>query len=81
MKEVKPYFYFSQIYSHLMSSVDYKYWAKYIIEIHSTLGQSQDIALELAAGDCSLAKHLDKQFNKLFVTDISKEMLTQATNK
>ena len=58
-----------------MKAVDYAFWADYIKEIHDTLGNKNDIALELAAGDCSLAKHLTNQFKKLYVSDISKEML------
>jgi len=60
-----------------MGSVDYKYWANYVSEIHETLGNSDDIALEIAAGNCSLAWHLKNNFLKLFVSDISKEMLNK----
>jgi len=81
LEEVKPYSYFAMIYSHLMRSVDYSFWAKYIKEIHDTLGDKNDIALELAAGNCSLANHLTHQFKKLYVSDISKEMLMTSTNK
>jgi len=80
MKLEDPYSYFSQIYSHLMSSVDYKFWADYIKEIHNTLGKKSDIALELAAGNCALASNLDNQFKELFVTDISKQMLKNNVN-
>ncbi|MCP5064611.1 MAG: class I SAM-dependent methyltransferase [Ignavibacteriae bacterium] len=75
MKVIEPYSYFSLIYSHLMSSVDYKFWADYIKEIHETLGQKSDIAFELAAGNCSLANNLQSQFKQLYVSDISKQML------
>jgi len=80
MNQVKPYSHFSLIYSYLMGSVDYKFWAKYIKEIHNTLGQGSDIALELAAGNCSLAKYLNKHFYKLYVSDISVEMLKQSND-
>ncbi|MCB9207541.1 MAG: methyltransferase domain-containing protein [Ignavibacteriales bacterium] len=72
---VKPYTYFSKIYSHLMSSVDYKYWAKYLIEIHDTIGSKKDIALELAAGNCEISSYLKNQFARLYVSDLSFEML------
>ncbi len=63
-----------------MRSVDYSFWAKYIKEIHDTLGDKNDIALELAAGNCSLANHLTNQFKKIYVSDISKEMLMTSAN-
>ena len=75
MIPVKPYSQFSQIYSHLMKSVDYSFWANYIKEIHSTLGKKSDIALELASGNCKLSKHLTKEFKSLYLSDISLEML------
>lgn len=77
MTSVKPYKYFSQIYSHLMKSIDYSFWADYIKEIHTTIGQPSDIALEVGAGNGKLAKYLQNQFSKLYLTDISKEMLRQ----
>ena len=75
MIAAKPYTYFSQVYSHLMKSVDYSYWAKYIKEIHSTLGGKNDIALELASGNCNLSKYLKNEFKLLYLTDLSVEML------
>ena len=80
MKVVKPYSHFSLIYHHLMKAVDYAYWADYLKEIHNTLGNKSDIALELAAGDCYLAGYLTDQFKKLYVSDISKEMLIASSN-
>ena len=80
MKSVKPYSYLSLIYSYLMKAVDYGFWANYIKEIHETLGNKKDIALELAAGNCSLANYLENYFYKLFVSDISKEMLMSCSN-
>lgn len=58
-----------------MESVDYKYWANYIIEIHETLGSPNDLALELASGNCKLASYLKKEFKKLYISDLSFEML------
>ncbi len=58
-----------------MQSVDYKFWAKYLSEIHDTLGDKSDYALELAAGNCFVTKYLKSKFKKLIVSDISKEML------
>lgn len=75
MISVKPYSQFSQVYSHLMNSVDYSFWANYISEIHAALGKKTDIALELASGDCKLSKYLSKEFQSIYLTDISLEML------
>ncbi|MCB9209737.1 MAG: class I SAM-dependent methyltransferase [Ignavibacteriales bacterium] len=75
MKEVNPYTHFSKIYAHLMKSVDYSFWAKYIKEIHSILGNTTDIALELAAGNGKLSKYLKKQFSELYISDYSISML------
>lgn len=58
-----------------MKSVDYKYWAKYICKIHQTIGKKNDIALEIASGNCILSKYLKNEFKKLYLTDISLEML------
>ncbi|MFZ1292413.1 MAG: methyltransferase domain-containing protein [Melioribacteraceae bacterium] len=77
---VKPYTYFSELYAYLMNSVDYSFWAKYISEIHNTIGNKKDIALELAAGNCKLSQKLNSQFQKLFVSDLSLQMLMQNSN-
>lgn len=58
-----------------MNSVDYSFWGKYLKEIHDTLGEKTDNALELASGNCSLANHLKDQFNSLILSDISFSML------
>lgn len=58
-----------------MKSVDYKYWANYISEIHETLGSPSDIGLELASGNCKLASYLKNEFHELYISDLSFEML------
>ncbi|MBK8946765.1 MAG: methyltransferase domain-containing protein [Ignavibacteriae bacterium] len=63
-----------------MKSVDYKFWAKYIKEIHNTIGNKQDIALELASGNCKLSQELQTHFQKIYVSDISIQMLKQNSN-
>lgn len=76
LKSARQYSHFSKIYSHLMKSVDYSFWANYIVDIHDTLGSSNDIALELASGNCKLSNYFKKtQFNKLYLSDLSFEML------
>jgi SAM-dependent methyltransferase len=60
-----------------MGSVDYKFWANYIREIHQTLGKPNDIALELASGNCKLGSNLVNEFRKLYLSDFSLEMIKQ----
>jgi SAM-dependent methyltransferase len=64
-----------------MKSVDYSYWANYIKEIHSTIGEPEDIALELASGNCKLSKYLKNEFKLLFLSDLSLEMLRLSRTK
>ncbi|MBK7979469.1 MAG: methyltransferase domain-containing protein [Ignavibacteriae bacterium] len=81
---VRPYTYFSELYSFLMKSIDYPFWSNYIKEIHETIGNKNDVALELASGNCKLSEELKSQFRKLYVTDISLQMLQKnltLTNK
>lgn len=60
-----------------MKSVDYSFWGNYIGEIHSTLGKPTDLALEIASGNCILSKYLKNQFQELYLSDLSVEMLRQ----
>jgi len=60
-----------------MKSVDYSFWAKYIREIHNTLGEPSDIALEVGAGNGKLGEYLKNQFQRLYLTDFSLEMLKE----
>lgn len=64
-----------------MAKVDYKFWAKYLIEIHNKMGTENDVALELAAGNGSLSKYMQKNFPQLIVSDYSLQMLKSFEHK
>lgn len=64
-----------------MAKVDYKFWAKYLIEIHNKMGKENDVALELAAGNGSLSKYMQKNFSQLIVSDYSLQMLKSFEHK
>lgn len=74
--ELKPYVEIAEIYNHLMRSIDYKGWAKYIHNIYEDYELKGDRILELGAGTCSLSKYLFKKFPEMIVTDISHSMLS-----
>ena len=77
----KQYSYIAEIYSHLMSTVDYKDWADYILEICDGYKLNPEFVLELASGTGELANYLSNLFPKIIITDISIEMLKQYSNK
>lgn len=64
-----------------MSKVDYKFWAKYLIKISSLYIKKNSKVLELAAGNCLLAKILSNHFPNYIATDISLSMLKKNTTK
>ena len=64
-----------------MKSVDYKFWANYLKEIHNTLGSKSDFALEIGCGTGKLSNYMDGEFLKLYLTDISIEMLKVSKSK
>lgn len=58
-----------------MRKVRYDYWADYIYSIsHNQLGSKPHV-LELAAGNCQLAKFLSAYYPKYIATDLSLAML------
>ncbi len=75
IKKVNDYTTLSLVYSHLMRSVDYKSWARYIHSISKEHLKNNGKVLELASGEGRLAKHLLKYFDEIVVSDISIEML------
>jgi ubiquinone/menaquinone biosynthesis C-methylase UbiE len=76
-----PYLHVSNIYPHLMDFISYKWWARYLYIITKNKDVKNPSVLELAAGNCSLAKHLSKPYKNYFVTDISKSMLNHSADK
>lgn len=72
---IDPYQHVSKIYPHLMNFVSYKWWARYIFTITKNKTIKNPAVLELAAGNCSMAKHLFKLYPKYIASDISLSML------
>lgn len=68
------------IYDHLMRRIRYDYWADYIFHLTSKYVSKKAAVLELAAGNCMLAKFLIKKYPDLIVSDLSSEMLVSADN-
>lgn len=75
------YKYVSDVYDQLMSKVDYKFWAKYLIKLSSLYIKRNSKVLELAAGNCRLANHLSSYFKDYIATDISLSMLKKTKSK
>jgi SAM-dependent methyltransferase len=60
----------------ICARIDYKFWAKYLYEtIKQYCVCNKCSVLELAAGNCSLAKYLYKKFPYYLVSDLSISML------
>ncbi|AFH49320.1 SAM-dependent methyltransferase [Ignavibacterium album JCM 16511] len=58
-----------------MEKVDYKFWAKYLKRLSSLYVGNNSIVLEVAAGNCNLAKYLSDSFRFYVASDISISML------
>ena len=61
----------------MMRQVDYSSWADYILDILDLYPVEFNNALELGAGNCKISHHLFDQFENLYTTDLSKDMLQQ----
>jgi len=67
----------SNIYDHIMRKVRYDYWADYIYAISNDYVGDKPNVLELASGNCNLARFLSAYYPKLIVTDMSLSMLNK----
>lgn len=74
-KKVEDYQALSIVYSHLMRTVNYRAWAKYIHSLVNEFLPENPKVLELASGNCKLAKHLKRNYKKIVVSDLSLRML------
>ncbi len=79
-KENKIYSQLPLIYSYLMRKIDYRIWAEYIYSIVSEDLPANPAVLELASGNCRLAKHLSEFYTKITASDISINMLQSGSN-
>lgn len=77
-RKADPYLHVSNIYAQLMDFVSYKWWARYIFTITKNKTNSNPAVLELAAGNCSMAKYLSRFYKNYIATDISVSMLKQS---
>ncbi len=78
-RKVPQYSALAKIYGHLMRSIDYNDWAKYLLEIAAELGTENCKVLELAAGTGELARLLSNKFTDYVAIDSSYEMLSIAS--
>ncbi len=65
----------SRVYEHIMRKVRYDYWADYIYAISGDNINDKSKVLEVASGNCRLAKFLSDYYPKLIATDLSFAML------
>lgn len=72
---VKNYSNIARIYAHLMRSIDYKMWAKYIFNLSRINKKKKLSVLELACGSGEVAGYLFKKFDDYAVCDLSLQML------
>ena len=69
----------SNIYEHIMRKVRYDYWADYIYAISGDYVGNKPKVLELASGNCKLARFLSAYYPKLIASDVSPLMLNKNT--
>ena len=74
-QNIDPYQHVSNIYSHLMNFVSYKWWATYIYAITQNRTVKKPTVLEIGAGNCSLGKYIMKFYPNYIASDISINML------
>jgi ubiquinone/menaquinone biosynthesis C-methylase UbiE len=75
LKQAKIYEELPVIYDHLMKSINYEIWAKYIFDIIKSYVNKDGLVLELGGGNCKFANYFVKYFPRLIVSDISENML------
>jgi len=74
-KNKRPYDKLSLIYDGLMKDVNFNLWTKYVMDIAKKYVNTASSFLELAAGNCTIAKTIKKKYSNLIATDISLPML------
>lgn len=77
----KTYEQVALIYDHIMRKVHYDYWADYIYSITNRFVSPSCRVLELACGNCKLAKFLREYYPNYYATDLSLKMLLQSSSK
>lgn len=64
-----------------MHWVSYKWWARYIYTITRKITVKNPAVIEIAAGNCALAKHLSKLYPDYIASDISLSMIKHSDPK
>lgn len=75
-----PYKLVARIYDHLMRTISYHEWGKYIADLKEFYFSEAESFLEIAAGSGKLAFYLSKIFPNLILLDISQSMLSCINN-
>ena len=75
-----PYKLVANIYDHLMQTVSYSEWAKYISELKEFYAPNSETFLEIASGSGKLAFYLNRVFKNVVLLDISQSMLLRIDN-
>ena len=66
----------SLIYEELMRDVNYNKWSKYLLDVISEYLDNKDPSvLELASGNCKIARHISKKYHNIIASDLSLPML------
>ncbi|MDA3862138.1 MAG: class I SAM-dependent methyltransferase [Melioribacteraceae bacterium] len=71
-----PYKIVAKIYGHLMKTISYHEWGKYISDLKESYYSEANSFLEIASGSGKLAFYLHRIFPNLVLLDISKSMLS-----
>ena len=71
-----PYKIVAKIYDHLMKTISYHQWGKYISDLKEFYHSDAESFLEIASGSGKLAFYLHKIFPNLVLLDISQSMLS-----
>ncbi len=81
VKKVRPYEKLASIYDHLMSHVDYQFWAEYTHDLIQRWHPQVQTLLDIACGTGNLLKEMNEFSYKLFGCDFSFPMVLQAAKK
>lgn len=81
VKKVRPYEKLAFIYDHLMSHVDYRFWAEYTQDLIQKWNPQARTLLDVACGTGNLLEQMRVFSYKLFGCDYSFPMVLQAAKK
>lgn len=76
-----PYSVLAQIYDFVMSHVDYRHWARYIIDLCEKHAGTGSPLLDISCGTGKLGHYLSRMGVDFWGTDYSREMLRIAKNR